>query len=169
MATPDSSEGELVNVGKGLRWKSIVVGWLVAAITGLLVSPLLRSLYGIAAPPPLGRGDFTAGLVTVSLVSGFLAYLVGGYVAARIARRFGGLHGAMIAVFGLVVGIVLTLVLTPFGAIFVEGVAAPPVGFGLARQVVMTGGLPLFLVNVFGGYVGGKLGEPSEPPARRNG
>jgi hypothetical protein len=143
-----------------LRWKSILVGWLVAAVTGLVISPLLRSLYGIAAPPPIGRGEFTAGMVIVSLVSGFLAYLAGGYVAARIARRSGGMHGAMTAVFGLAVGIALTFVLTAFGAVFVEGVAAPPVGFGLARQAVMIGGLPLFLINVFGGYVGGKLGEP---------
>lgn len=157
-----------MSAAKGLSWKSIVVGWLVAAVTGLVVSPLLLSLYGIVAPPPIERGDFTAGLVTVSLVSGFLAYLAGGYVAARTAHRSGGLHGAMAAVFGLAVGIVLTLILTPFGAVFVEGVAAPPVGFGLARQAVMTGGLPLFLVNLFAGYVGGKLGEPSESPARRN-
>jgi hypothetical protein len=144
-----------------LRWKSVVVGWLGAAVTGLLVSPLLRSLYGVAVPPPIGRSDLTASLVTVSLVSGFIAYLVGGYIAARIARRSGGLHGAMTAVFGLVVGIVLTLVLAPFGVVFVEGVATPPVGFGLARQAAMIGGGLLFLVNVFGGYVGGKLGEPS--------
>jgi hypothetical protein len=151
-----------------VRWKSIVVGWLVAAVIGLVVSPLLRSLYGIAAPPPIERGDFTVGLVIVSLVSGYIAFLAGGYVAARMARRSGGLHGAMAAVFGLAVGIVLTFILAPFGVVFVEGVAAPPVGFGLARQALMIGGVPLFVANIFAGYVGGKLGEPSELPARRN-
>lgn len=165
----EEAEEVEVSAGKSLRWKSIVVGWLVAAVMGLVISPLLRNLYGVAAPPPIGRGDFTAGLVIVSLVSGFIAYLVGGYAAARIARRFGGLHGAMTAVFGLVVGLALTLILAASGIVFAEGVAAPPVGFGLAGRAVVIGGLLLFLTNLFGGYVGGKLGEPSELLARRNG
>lgn len=169
VATLDSGEGELVSEARSLRWKSVVVGWLVAAATGLLVSPLLRGLYGVAVPPPIERSDLTASLVTVSLVSGFIAYMVGGYIAARIARHSGGLHGVMTAIFGLAVGIVLTLVLAPFSVVFVEGVAAPPAGFGLARQAAIISGLLLFFVNVFGGYVGGKFGEPSEPPAKRNG
>jgi hypothetical protein len=68
----DSGEGGLASEAKGLRWKSVVVGWLVAAATGLLVSPLLRGLYGVAVPPPVERSDLTASLVTVSLVSGLL-------------------------------------------------------------------------------------------------
>jgi hypothetical protein len=164
----NTEEAEM-SAGKGLGWKSILVGWLVAAVTGLVISPLLRSLYGIAAPPPIERGDFTAGLVTVSLVSGFLAYLAGGYVAARTARRSGGLHGAMTAAFGLAVGVALTIVLTAFGAVFVEGVAAPPSSFDLNGREVLLAGFLLFLANLFGGYVGGKLGEPSEPGAWRDG
>jgi hypothetical protein len=152
-----------------LRWKSIVVGWLVAAVTGLVISPLLRGLYGSAAPPPIERGDFTAGLVIVSLVSGFLAYLAGGYVAAGIARRSGGLHGAMTAVFGLAVGIPLTFALAAFDAVFVEGVAAPPSSFDLNEREALLAGFLLFAANLFAGYVGGKLGELPEPGARRDG
>ena len=152
-----------------MRWRSIVVGWVVAAVTGLVISPILRGLYGVAAPPPIERGDFTAGLVIVSLVAGFFAYLVGGYVAARSARRLGGLHGAMTAIFGLAVGVALALALAIFGITFMEGVTAPPAAFGLAGRVLLVAGLPLFLANLFGGYVGGKLGEPPEPLMRRNG
>jgi hypothetical protein len=145
-----------------LKWKSIVLGWLVASVSGLVISPLLYNLYGLAVPPPLVRGDFTAGLVIASLVSGFLAYLVGGIVAARNAGRKGGLHGAMTAVLGLIVGTALALILAVFGVVFVEGVTVPPAGFGLTGRAVLIGALPLFLANLFAGYVGGKLGEPPE-------
>lgn len=153
---------------KGFRWKSIVLGWLVAFVSGAAISPLLHNLYGLAVPPPIMRGDFTADLVIVSLTSGFLAYLLGGFVAARNAGRKGGLHGALTAVFGLMVGITLALVLTVFGVTFVEGVAVPPAGFGLTGRAVLIGSLPLFLANLFAGYVGGKLGEPPEPLTWRN-
>jgi hypothetical protein len=147
---------------KSLKWKSIVLGWLVASVSGLVISPLLFNLYGLAVPPPLVRGDFTAGLVIVSLASGFLSYLIGGIVAARDAGREGGLHGAMTAVFGLLVGIALALILAVFGVVFVEGVTVPPAGFGLSGRAVLIGALPLILANLFAGYVGGKLGEPPE-------
>ena len=148
-----------MSAAKSLRWKSIVAGWLVAAVAGVAISTLLRSLYGVVAPPPIVGKNLTAGLVIVSLTAGFLAYLVGGYVAARISRRSGGLHGAMTAVVGLMVGLGLALVLAVFGVTIVEGVAVPPVGFGLAGRALLAGALPLFLSNLFGGYVGGKLGE----------
>ena len=61
------------------------MGWLVASVSGLAISPLLQNIHSIAVPPPIERGDFTAGLVVVSLTSGFLAYLLGGFVAARNA------------------------------------------------------------------------------------
>src|SRR5918999_1203489 len=48
---------------KSLRWKSIVLGLLVASVSGVAISPLLQNLYGIAVPPSIERGDFTAGLV----------------------------------------------------------------------------------------------------------
>ncbi len=153
---------------KGVNWGSIALGWLVAVLTGAVVSPLLRALYGLVAEPPAERGEFTAAIIVISLVSGFLAYLVGGFVAARSARYSGGLNGAMTAVFGVIVGVVLAAILTVFGMIFTEGVAIPPVSFGLTGAALLAG-LILFLTNLFGGYVGGKLGEPSRPELRHRG
>lgn len=148
------------------RWGAIAFGWAIAVVAGVVISPSLRLLYGLFAEPPVERGELTAALVVVSLVSGFLAYLVGGYVAARAADRSGGKHGALTAVFGLVAGIVLAVVFALWGVIFAEGVALPPAAFGLASAALLAG-LILFLVNLFGGYVGGKLGEPSEPKTER--
>ena len=154
------------HAGKGIRWGSVALGWLVAAVAGSLISLLFSGLYGLVEPE--GGGKITAGPVVISLVPGFLAYLLGGFVAGRSARRSGGLNGAMTAVFGLILGLVVAAILAVLGVTFVEGVAMPPANFGLARDALLAG-LVLFLVNVFGGYVGGKLGEPSRPEVRRFG
>ena len=144
---------------RGLRWGAAALGWMVASAAGVILSPAIRFLYGLAARPPAERGEFTATVVAISVLSGFIAYLLGGYVAGRIAGASGGLNGAMTAVIGLAVGLVLTAVLATFGVLFSEGVAVPPAGFGFARAALLAG-LLLFVANILGGYVGGKLGEP---------
>ncbi len=156
------------NVSEGIRWGSIALGWLVAAVVGALISLLFSALYGLVDEPAAEGGEITAGLVIISLVSGFVAYLAGGFVAGRSAGYSGGLNGAMTAVFGLILGLVVGAILALVGVTFTEGVAMPPANFGLAGSVLLAG-LVLFLVNLFGGYVGGKLGEPSRPEARRIG
>jgi hypothetical protein len=45
-------------------------------------------------------------------------------------------------------------------------VAAPPANFGLGGEALVAG-LLLFLSDLFGGYVGGELGEPGRPRLRR--
>ena len=145
--------------GWGIRWGAAALGWLVASAAGVLLSFAFRFLYGLIVEPPAERGEFTATIVAVSLVSGFVAYLLGGYVAGRVAGTSGGLNGAMAAVLGLAVGLVLTTVLAAFGVLFSEGVTVPPAGFGFAGAALLAG-LLLFLANLMGGYVGGKLGEP---------
>ncbi len=154
--------------GEGVSWRSVALGWVVAVLVGAVVSPTLRTLYGLVVEPPLERGEFTATVVVISLVSGFLAYLVGGYVAGRSARYSGGLNGAMTAVFGLALGLILASVLAVFGVIFPEGVAVPPACFGLIGEALLAG-LILFFVNLFGGYVGGKLGESPQSGVWRYG
>ena len=150
----------------GIRWGAVSSGWAVAALVGVLISPVLRLLYGLLAKPPIERGEFTASVVVVSLVSGFLSYLIGGYVAARLVRYAGGKHGALTAVIGLIVGIILAVILTFSHITFAEGVAVPPAGFGLVGPALVAG-LVLFLINLFGGFVGGKLGEPYPSDVRR--
>lgn len=148
------------------RWGAVVLGWVIAALAGIVISSIFRLLYGHFAGPPMDRGELTAAAVVVSLVSGFLAYLIGGYAAAKLAGHSGGRHGALTAIFGLVVGIVLAVFLSFLGTLFAEGVALPPVGFGLVGTALLAG-LILFLANLFGGYVGGKLGEPAHPGTKR--
>jgi hypothetical protein len=156
------------NAGKGIRWGSVALGWLVAAVAGSLISLLFGGLYGLVDGPPAEGGKITAGFVVISLVSGFPAYLAGGFVAGRSAGYSGGLNGAMTAVFGLILGLVVGAILAVFGVTFAEGVAMPPANFGLTGGVLLAS-LILFLVNLFGGYIGGMLGEPSRPEVRHLG
>ncbi len=144
---------------KGIHWQAVASGWAMAVLTGFVLSFILRLLYALLAEPPVESGELTVTLVVISMVSGFLSYLVGGYVAARTARYAGGRHGALTAVFGLIAGVILAIVLALFGIVFVEGVAVPPAAFGPIGAAWAAGSI-LFLVNLFGGFVGGKLGEP---------
>ncbi len=152
----------------GIRWGAVVFGWGVAVFVGILTNIAFRQIYGLLAEPPVETEDLTATVVVLSGVSGFLSYLVGGYVAARMARYSGGKHGALTAVFGLILGFILAIMLALFGLVFAEGVAVPPASFGLTGAAAVAG-LILFLVNLFGGFVGGKLGEPSRLDVNRLG
>jgi FtsH-binding integral membrane protein len=127
----------------GIRWGAVALGWLAAGGEGT-------------------AAELTVGALLVSLLSGFLAYLVGGFVASKRARVSGGLNGAMTAVFGLVVGIVLALLLVILLALSSGGGDFPtgPIGFGEAGAGFLTG-LLSFAANLLGGYLGGKLGAPS--------
>lgn len=145
--------------GDGIRWTAVALGWATAVLAGVVLSPLLRSLYGFLAGPGAERGSFSVATVVVSLVAGFLSYLLGGFVAARVGLRSGQKHGALAAFVGLSTGVVLALILTPFQVIFPEGVALPPACFGLEADTLVAG-LILFFVNLFGSFVGGTLGEP---------
>ncbi len=159
------------------RWGAVASGWAITVLAATVINPILRTLYGLFAEPPAERGELTAAVVVISVVSGFLSYLLGGYVAARMARYSGGKHGALTAVFGLMVGIILAIILTLFGLVFAKGTAAPPAGLGFADVVppasfgfagtALVAGLILFLVDLFGGFIGGKLGEPSYPDVER--
>jgi hypothetical protein len=149
-------------VGESIRWNSVALGWLVALPTGLLLGPLLRAAYDTLTGAVVTPGKFTSGLVIVSIVSGFLAYLLGGYVAGRFVRRAGGLHGAMTAI----IGAATATVLGAFGVAVSGGVLVALIGQGFGGVTASTA-LALFLAFLFGGYVGGKLGEPSEPAVRR--
>jgi hypothetical protein len=151
-----------VSAGENIRWESIALGWFVALPAGLLLGPLLRAVYDALTGASVTPGKLTSGLVIVSVVTGFLAYLVGGYVAGRFARRSGGLHGAMTAVLGAAAGAALGASgVAVSGGIFVALIG---LGFG---EVTTAATFALFVAYLFGGYVGGKLGEPSRPAMQR--
>jgi hypothetical protein len=151
-----------VSAGGNIRWEGVALGWLVAVPAGLLLGPPLRVTYDTLTGSALTPGKFTSGIVIVSLVSGFLAYLFGGCVAGRFARRAGGLHGAMTAI----VGAATAALFGAFGIAISGGVLVALIGPGFG-EATASAALAMFLAFAFGGYVGGKLGEPSQPAVRR--
>jgi hypothetical protein len=150
-----------VSAGGNIRWEGVALGWLVAFPAGLLLGPLLRAAYDAMTGSVVTPEKFTSGLAIVSLVSGFLAYLFGGYVAGRFARRAGGLHGAITAILGAVA----SAVLGAFGIVVPGVILVALIGLGFDGVKASTA-LALFLAYLFGGYIGGKLGEPSKPAVR---
>ncbi|TCJ16857.1 hypothetical protein E0L93_09080 [Rubrobacter taiwanensis] len=155
-----------------IRWKAVVSGWIVAILTGIVVNAAFwiahRWLF-VGTPPEY---DTTA-LITISLISGFLAHFVGGYVAGRKSGVAGGLNGAMVALLGtaaLVFSVVLipAIIIATAGAILVGGIEVPAVTDEFARGLLLTL-LALFLLNLAGGFSGGRLGEWEFHPTRKRG
>lgn len=143
----------------GIQWGAVGLGWIVALLASIVIDIILRGLYLLAVDPPIDFELFTAGALILSLISGFLAYLLGGFVAGLRAGVSGGLNGAMTAVFGLIVGIILSIILVILSLIVSggEGLPTAPVGLELAEGAFLAV-LLLLLVNLAGGYLGGRLG-----------
>jgi uncharacterized membrane protein YjjP (DUF1212 family) len=68
----------------------------------------------------------------------------------------------MTAVLGAAAGVVLGA----FGIAVSGGILVALMGLGF-DEVTASTVFALFLAYLFGGYIGGKLGEPSEPAVRR--
>lgn len=116
----------------GIDWRAGVLGWIVAVLVGLVLSLILQGVYALVAEAPREGQEAATAVLVLTVLMGFAAYLVGGYVAGRRAGSAGGLNGAMTAVLGIIVGIVVAIILVilslvAFGG---EGLPTAPVGFG---------------------------------------
>ncbi len=147
---------------RGIEWGAVALGWVVAILVGILLALILGGIFGIAASGtgPAVTGQTGAGLAIGSLIFGFLAYLAGGYVAGSRANSAKPLNGAMTAILNLIVGLVLAIIATLL-ILLIGGSDFPP---GPIGALSATGGgflgvLIAFLVNLAGGYAGGKLAE----------
>jgi hypothetical protein len=148
---------------RGIELGPVALGWVVAILVGIVLALVLGGIFGVAAggTGPAVTGQSGAGLVIGSLIFGFLAYLAGGYVAGNRANTAKPLNGAMTAVLNLVIALVLAIIATLL-ILIIGGSDFPP---GPVGALSATGGgflgvLIGFLVNLAGGYVGGKLAEP---------
>jgi hypothetical protein len=148
---------------EGLKLGAVSLGWVVS-IVGIAIFGGVLGLIAGAFGDGLGLLS-TVAATSASMLAGFLAFLLGGFSAARYAQASGGLNGAMVAVLSLVMGLFPAITSAIFGGLSGAALVVPQVNFGAAAGSLFAA-LILFLVNLAGGYVGGRLGEPSTARAR---
>lgn len=146
---------------RGLNWKAVVLGALVA-----LPARLVLGFVVIILPVDMGM---TASAL-VGAVAGFVAFALGGCVAGIVAGRSGGLNGLAATLLGALVAVGVGGAVT---VLIVASVASSgPAAGGTFVQVSEGSGpsaaelagvwapiLAWALLPFAGGYLGGKLGE----------
>jgi hypothetical protein len=150
---------EVVMRPTGTSWGAVLDGWLatvgVAAILTPIIGLMLANWY-----PTLGYASTVPILVAVGL-----SYLIGGYVAGRMAGYRTSWHGMMVAFFGLFIVqalliIDLALAIGVFGAT-ARLVPIMPQVLGVAlfqsAETFAFGGALGILIAVFAGWLGGLL------------
>lgn len=128
----------------------------------LLLSALVSAVVGtIGYQSDVGDQDLSVGGLVAGLVVLFLACLAGGWVAGRIARRRGGLHG-LVAVLWIVLlaGILAALAAIFGGDLDVTDEVGLPSWFSDDAWTVaaIVTGVVALLLALAGGYLGGRLG-----------
>ena len=145
-------------------WGAVLGGWVATIGASVLFAPLVAGLVAMGSTQA-SRGDLIA---AVPFVLGILlSYLVGGYVAGRMAGYRTSWHGMMTAFFSLFVLLVVLLIggLADNGVFANSGIRSlgdviPGVrdlnvdSFGNA---VSFGAVLGFLAAIFGGWLGGLL------------
>ena len=150
----------------GFSFTSILAGVLVAYGAFAILAGLAAAVVGAVGDDTDLSTDWetlgtTGGLVVAGLL--FLAYLFGGYVAGRMARRNGLVHGLGVLVLGVViVGVVAALVRSSDGTAAIadnlRSLGIPTTGeeYGQAGTVA---GIASLIALVVGSLLGGVLGE----------
>jgi hypothetical protein len=140
-----------------------IAGALAALGTFLLLSSLLGAAAGtIGYQTGVEGRDLSVGGLIGGLVVLFLSCLVGGWVAGRIARHRGALHGLVSPLWLLLLAGLLALLAAIFGDdLDVTDDVGLPDWFSrdaLTTGAIITGLLALGLM-LLGGWLGGKLAE----------
>lgn len=147
---------------QGTSWASVIGGWLAAVGTAAIVAPAVGAiLVGRPATP----NDLSLAVpVVIGLV---IAYLMGGYVAGRMAGYKTSWHGMMTAFFGLFITLIALLLAAAAdqGLLATSGVRSLADVFpGTAQLDVRTlgdtvtfGAILGFLATIFSGWLGGVL------------
>lgn len=143
-------------------WGAVLGGWLAAVGTAAIVAPVVAAIVA-------GRGAVPndLGLAVLVVLGLMIAYLMGGYVAGRMAGYNTSWHGMMTAFFGLLITLAALLVAAAAdqGLLAASGVRSLADVFPGIRQLdirllgdTLTFGAILgFLATIFAGWLGGLL------------
>jgi hypothetical protein len=147
----------------GTAWGAVLGGWVATIGASVIFAPVVAGL--IVAPGTPAAGDIA---VAVPVVFGiFVSYIVGGYVAGRMAGYRTSWHGMMTAFFSLFVLLVLMLlgIAAENGLFAASGIRSAADVIPGVRDLnlyalgdALTFGAILgFLAAIFGGWLGGLL------------
>ena len=154
-------------VDLGTSWTSVLIGWLAALGTSLILSGIIAAVVSTILGI-LGFGGVseagTAGLLGI-LLTLFLAFLIGGYAAGRMAGREGSKHGLLVALLALIITLILALLGSAVGFSLIEslrGVTLPGIPSEVSQQglgtVLTLGGVLALLLPFVAGALGGSWG-----------
>lgn len=154
---------------RGTSWMSVIGGWIASVGMTALLAPLAAGVVAARGGLP---DDIS--LAVPAILAVMLAYLVGGYVAGRMAGYATSWHGLMTAFFGLFVVLVAILVGVAaergylgdvrIGAL--DGTYAWGFGPTTVGDALTFGAIIGFLATIFAGWLGGLL-APTRPFVRR--
>jgi putative membrane protein (TIGR04086 family) len=162
----DATDGVVGATRRTFDLPATIAGALAALGTLVLLSSLLGAVVGsIGYQTDVDDQDLSIGGLIAGLVVLFLACLVGGWVAGRIARHKGGLHGLVSVLWLVALAAILAALAAVAGDEYdvTERVGLPSWfdSDALAPAAIGTGLLALALA-LLGGWLGGRLGERHE-------
>lgn len=141
-------------------WGSVLGGWLATVGVAALLSPLVTAIIG-----GLAVNERSLGAAVPVIVGVGVAYLIGGYIAGRMAGYRTSWHGLLTAFFGLFVVLALIVVAVALqqgvlgSAAYLPDILPPLVTTGLFRSAdaLAFGGLLGMLIAIFAAWLGGLL------------
>ena len=150
-----------VRVRPATSWMSVLGGWIATIGAVALVAPAVAAVLA-GANPGIGSNDIATAVPVI--IGIFVSYLIGGYVAGRMAGYRTSWHGMLTAFFSLFVLGVLVLAsyaavngaFTGFGVNDVNTLV-PGVNVDSLGNALTFGALLGFLAAIFGGWLGGVL------------
>ena len=153
---------ETTTSARSTSWACVLGGWLAAIGMAALVAPAIGVI--LAGRPAVANDLSLAVPVVIGLV---IAYLVGGYVAGRMAGYSTSWHGMMVAFFGLFITLIALLLAAAAdqGLLAASGVRSLADVFPGTAQLDMRtlgdtvtfGAILGFLATIFAGWLGGVL------------
>ncbi|MDN5697993.1 MAG: hypothetical protein L0G70_08485, partial [Rubrobacter sp.] len=169
-------EEYLRDIYGGVDWLASFVGFiftlLFATITGVAAGALL--IVPLGMQDSLSGGQLTSTAITgLAVIAGviFISSLLGGYISGRMARYDGGINGAMVLLWTVLVAVTLVLLSGLLRQVISGTIAGEIVsdafGFGSTATELLGGlgtagaviGGAAALVALLGGMVGGRLGS----------
>jgi hypothetical protein len=140
---------------------SVLGGWIATIGAMALVAPAVAAVL-VSANPGIGSNDLATAVPVV--IGIFVSYLIGGYVAGRMAGYRTSWHGMLTAFFSLLVFLVIVLLgyfaaTGAFAGIDVSTLVPGAAGLNVDNlgNALTFGALLGFLAAIFGGWLGGLL------------